>query len=434
MVRADTETEIRIRPLGENVAFKRDLKYTVTVRGTETALATYAQFPKTVYECTPNEEGQLVFRHFFNGEQRHIIIIDRPAQDLVSPHYELWAREKASANRQGLLAVYSLDADIYGLRGFKGETHSHTYESDGVQDVCHTVGNYRMGGYDFLAITDHFTTAGSEKAKKVFASAPVDMTLLTGEEVHVPTDRIHAVHIGGKGSVNEAFRADKDKAFAEVEQIEKSLPESLPADKNDYAWRIWISRRAKQTGGISILAHPHWIWENVYFMSTATTKLLLKEGVYDALDLTDSDADATVALWNDLRAEGYSIPVVGSSDSHYTDAGDPKRPAKGEGGYTLVFARDRLEESLLDAIRSGYSVAVNAKGHPEFIHGSFRFVKFAKFLLEYFYPIYTRLCEGQGILLSEYSADAQVSDETRELLAALSRRSEEFAREFYGYR
>lgn len=433
ILRADAENEIRIRPLGENVAFKQGVTYTVSVIGTETACASYADFPKATYECVPNSDGELVFSHFFADEQKHIITFTRPKEDLATPHTDLTYRERFGTNRDAVLAVYSLKSDLYGLRAFKGEVHCHTFESDGTQDVCHTVGNYRSGGYDFLAITDHHITLSAGKAKRVFDSAPVGMTLMIGEEVHVPSERIHAVHIGGSGSVNEVYRRDGDKAYAEVAEIESTLEADFPADRNDYAWRVWIAQKAREAGGIAILAHPHWIWENVYFMSTATTKKLLREGVYDALDLTDSDVDTSVALWNDLRVEGYNIPVVGSSDSHYTDAGDMRRPAKGEGGYTFVFASDRSEKSLLEAIRAGSSVAVNAKGYPEFVHGSFRLVKLAKFLMQHFYPTYMRLCAGQGVILSEYPAEGGVSPETEALLASLNERSERFAEEFYGY-
>lgn len=434
VVRADAETEVRIRPLGENVAFGQGVTYAVTVTGTETATASYAAFPTASYECVPNGDGELVFSHFFADEQKHIITFTRPKEDLATPHTDLTYRERSGANRDAVLAVYSLRSDLYGLRAFKGELHCHTFESDGMQDVCHTVGNYRSGGYDFLAITDHYISLSAEKAKRIFASAPVEMTLMLGEEVHVPTERIHAVHVGGSGSVNEVYRRDGDKAYAEVAEIESTIEADFPADRNDYAWRVWIAQKAREAGGIAILAHPHWIWENVYFMSTATTKKLLRDGVYDALDLTDSDVDASAALWNDLRSEGCSIPIVGSSDSHYTDAGDMKRPAKGEGGYTVVFAPDRSEKSLLEAICIGRSVAVNAKGYPEFIHGTFRLVKFTKFLLKHFYPTYMRLCAGQGVILSEYPADGSVSDKTEEALEVLSKRSERFASEFYGYK
>ena len=166
-------------------------------------------------------------------------------------------------------------------------------------------------------------------------------------------------------------------------------------------------------------------------MASAITQQLLADGIYDALDITDQEADTTLALWAEMQAQGHRIPVVGCTDSHYTDANNPHRPARG--GYTLVFAPNRSEESILDAIRAGRSLAVNAVGDPERIQGLYRLVKFARFLLDNYYPIYKRLCHNQGVILSEYPVTTSPAPETDQLLRALNERSEAFAHSFYGY-
>ena len=432
VVKADVVSTITIHPLGENADFKQGEVYTVSIRGVETACSYYNDLPTAVYSITPNEAGDLVVEHLFQGEQRHVIMLDRPESDSTSPYYEINNhRRRFGINIQAVLNVYSLNEDLYGMRCYKGEVHCHTFESDGIQDAIHTVSNYRGAGYDFLAITDHFTSYASEKSMRVFDGAPLDMTLMLGEEVHAPTERIHAVHLGGRESVNEYFRQHEDEARAEVQKIQSQLelPDNINAE--DYAWRIWIAQKSREFGGLSILAHPHWIWFNVYFMSEEITKRLLREEVYDALDLRDTDFNTSVALWNDLRAQGVRIPVVASTDSHETNCTDPKKPAYG--GYTLVFAPDRSPESIMDAIRSERSLAVNAAFTPEVISGPYRLVKFARFLMENYYPAYIRLCYGQGVVMSDYPVTGSPSEETRELLAGLNKRSETFAHEFFGY-
>lgn len=432
IVKADEDATIRIHPLGENSAFCSHVTYTVEIRGVETYCTDYAYLPVAVYHVQPNASGDLEITHHFVGEQRHAITLRRPQEDLdATPYKEITGRSRRHENTDALLQVYSLHSDLYGMRCFKGEVHCHTYESDGIQDVCHTVGNYRSAGYDFMAITDHYITMPSEKAKRLFANAPVDMTLLLGEECHIPTEQIHAVHIGGTESVNAYFRDHKEAAEQEMLAIEAEL--NLPAhiNRRDYAWRVWIARKARELGGIAILAHPHWIWYDTYFMASAITQQLLTDSVYDALDITDQEADTTVALWAEMQAQGHRIPVVGCTDSHYTDANNPHRPARG--GYTLVFAPDRSEESILDAIRAGRSLAVNAVGDPERIQGPYRFVKFARFLLDNYFPIYKRLCHNQGVVLSEYPVTTPPAPEAEQLLRALNERSEAFARSFYGY-
>ena len=348
-----------------------------------------------------------------------------------TPYRDITHRNKRGENTEAVLQVYSLCNDLYGMRCFKGEVHCHTYESDGIQDVCHTVGNYRTAGYDFMAITDHYITMGAEKAKRIFDSAPVDMTLFLGEECHVPTEQIHAVHIGGRESVTTYFRNHPETAEQEMLAIEADLNLPSHINRRDYAWRVWIARKAREFGGVSILAHPHWIWFETYFMASAITQQLLADGIYDALDITDQEADTTVALWAEMQARGHRIPVVGCTDSHYTDANNPHCPARG--GYTIVFAPTRNEQSILTAIREGRSVAVNATGDPERVQGPYRLVKFARFLLDNYYPIYKRLCHNQGVLMSEYPVDASPTPETEQLLRMLNNRSEAFAHAFFGY-
>lgn len=426
IVKANQETTITIHPLGENTAFTPNVTYTVEIRGVETFCSNYAHLPVAVYRVMPNSDGELEITHFFSGEQKHAITLKRPQEDLDStPYKNITHRSRRHENTDALLQVYSLDSDLYGMRCFKGEVHCHTYESDGIQDVRHTVGNYRTAGYDFMAITDHYISMPSEKAKKIFDTAPVDMTLLLGEECHVPTEQIHAVYIGGSESVSAYFRDHTDAAEQEMLAIEAQLNLPVHINRRDYAWRVWIARKAQEFGGIAILTHPHWIWFDTYFMASAITQQLLADEVYDALDITDEEADTTVALWAETQAQGHRIPVVGCTDSHYTDANNPHRPARG--GYTLVFAPDRSEHSLLDAIRNNRSLAVNATGDPARIQGPYRLVKFARFLLDNYYPIYQRLCHNQGVILSEYST------ESNPLLAMLNDRSEAFAHAFFGY-
>ena len=432
VVPADMETTITIHPLGENVAFNPDLTYTVEIRERDTLCTHYDGFPNVKYNCQPNEKGDLVFTHHFRGEQLHALFITRPEGDLNSPYYEINNhRKKNSELTTSILNVYSLKPDLYGLKGLKGEIHCHTYESDGVIDAIHTVGNHKMAGFDFLAITDHFTSYASEKVMRVFKDAPVNMTLMLGEEVHIPTERIHSVHVGGKESVNEYFRNHTDQAKAEVAEIMTTL--SLPDDVNaeDYAWRVWVARKAREFGGISILAHPFWVWQEVYFITPATTKQLIRDKVHDALDLRDHDMEAALALWEEMLEEGIRIPIVGSSDSHITTPTNPRQISTG--GYTMVFANENSTKSILDAIRGGLSVCVNNYYQPEFVFGSSRLVKFARFLLDNFYPYYMQLCQNQGLLMCEYPVEGAPSKEVLSLLEAGNKRCKNFVKEFYGY-
>ena len=370
VVRADVKSVVSILPLGENASFKTGLTYTLAIRSVDTAGRHHGQVLTDTFEVVPDENGCLTFEYRFSGEQKHIIFLTRPEEDMRSMYYEINNhRGRFGENASVQLEVYSLKQDLYGMKCYKGEVHCHTCESDGIQDALHTVGNYRNSGYDFVALTDHFTSFASEKAMRVFKDAPVSMTLMLGEEVHVPSERIHTVHMGGRESVNEYFRNHRDEAYARVAEIEASLNLPDNVDKNDYAWRVFIAEKAHEFGGMANLTHPFWRLGSVYFISPATAEQLMRDGVYDALDLRDDDMEAAVALWGDLRADGVRIPIVGSTDSHRTSPDDPTVAARG--GYTLVISPDGSRESIMASIRADRSLCVSTKSDPEFVYGSF---------------------------------------------------------------
>ena len=429
VVPADCESTVTMYPQGENARFIPGKTYTVYIREVEHACVYYNAFPAAVYQCEANKDGSLSFTHFFKGEQKHAVSVQRPEDERHGIHYAINHRVRYDSDMTYQFYLYSLAPDLYGCRTLRGDLHCHTWESDGRQDAARTVGNYRAWGHDFLAITDHYVHFAAEKAIKLFADAPLDMTLLFGEEVHLPTERIHAVHVGGRESVNADWRARPDEIRAEVAKIMEELTVDGDGNAEDYAWRIWITRRSHEFGGLSLLTHPHWVWNYTYFMADVTTKQLLREGVHDAMEFNDSSSlDSTIALWADMRAEGLSIPIVGVSDGHNNDttSGMPG------GAHTVVVAKSRSFEDIAAAIRVGNCVAVDCTSGRPRIYGSSRMVKFVEFAMDAFYPMYEELCRPQGMLLSEWSLHGGDDTECVELLRAHNARSERYAKEFFG--
>ena len=429
VVPADTESTITMHPQSENARFLPGKTYKVSIREVECACAYYNAFPAATYDCVAAADGSLSFTHTFRGEQKHTVTVQRPEDEHHGMHFDINRRVRAAENMTYTFGIYALAPDLYGCRALRGELHCHTWESDGRQDAARTVGNYRAWGHDFLAITDHYIHFASEKAMRLFADAPLDMTLLFGEEVHLPTERIHAVHVGGTESINADWRARPAEIRAEVETIMQTLTVDEGVHPEDYAWRLWIAKRAREFGGISLLAHPHWIWNNTFFMADATTKQLLREGIHDALEFNDSGTlDSTIALWVDLRAQGLHIPIVGVSDGHNNDTTSGMPGAI----HTVVAAKSRSFADIADAIRKGHSVAVDCTSGRPRIYGSSRMVKFVEFVMEAFYPMYEELCRPQGLLLAEWSLHGGNDAQSVELLRLLNARSEKYAKAFFG--
>ena len=198
------------------------------------------------------------------------------------------------------------------------------------------------------------------------------------------------------------------------------------ADTTDCAYRIFIAEQIRKSGGLAIMAHPYWDVYGEYHMPSATVEFLLKNGYYDALELVAADdiyghngTNLQVAHWGDLRAQGIKIPVLGASDSHsYTQENSLVNKQ-----YSLVFAKNFDE--MKQAIQAERSVAVFDVHHDSyFVYGQFRFVKYARFMLDEYFPTYTELAKihAKGIAEKDKSAIA----EAEKLL-------EEYKKEFFAW-
>ena len=143
--------------------------------------------------------------------------------------------------------------------------------------------------------------------------------------------------------------------------------------------------------------------------------------LYDAFELVGGQSvhenNVQNAFYQEQRAMGRRISIVGSSDSHGTD------PASYFGiGQTVVFAKDMEQDSICDAIKQGYSVAIEKEyGEQERVYGSYRMVKYARFLLDYYFPAHDELCVEEGILMREYALG---DEEAGERLCTINNRVE----------
>src|SRR5438093_620758 len=78
-------------------------------------------------------------------------------------------------------------------RWLRGNTHSHSTESDGRMPLADRFAQYRDGGYQFLVLTDH------GRVSDVSACTTPDFLAISGSELHPPNpyggDRYHFVAI-----------------------------------------------------------------------------------------------------------------------------------------------------------------------------------------------------------------------------------------------
>ncbi|MBQ8849840.1 MAG: PHP domain-containing protein [Clostridia bacterium] len=313
--------------------------------------------------------------------------------------------------------IYSLMDDLYGRNPYRGDLHAHSTGSDGKEDPVIVAANYRKEGFDFFALTDHGKWEPSDEMLKAYADIPLGIKLFHGEEVHVPNIWIHVVNFGSNTSVNTLYRENAEEIDAAMREKALTLKTPKGVDPLEYAYRKWITEEIRRAGGMAIVPHPYWIHRQSYNMSDRALEYVFETGAYDAFELVGGQSvhenNVQIAFYQEQRAKGRQIPIVGSSDSHGTD------PASYFGvGRSVVFAKDMELESICDAVKSFYSVAIEQQpcGEEERVYGSYRLVKYTRFLMDHYFPSHDELCVEEGVLMREYAlGDELAGDALRKM-------------------
>ncbi|MCQ2432109.1 MAG: hypothetical protein MJ175_05825 [Clostridia bacterium] len=428
--RVGTETEIVIRPLESKYEFTDGGNYKVAILPLSTRHDMIDRLEKIT--VTPKiVNGTLRFSYTFPNED------------------EYYLQMICDGKNMDKLAVYALNDDLYALRPLKGDTHIHSCRSDGKETPAIVAANYRAAGYDFIGLTDHHKYAPSVEAIEAYKDIRLGMTQMFGEEVHSPETYLHIVHFGGMYSVNKIFEDDKEKFLKEVDKIDRELGEGIPftdaRSRFVYASAVWCVREIRKAGGIAIFPHPFWIW-TVYNVPTEMTRRLILGDVFDAFELISGQSahenNYQTQFYYTLKDEYWlengrplKLPVLGASDSH----GTVNRWLFNH-KFSVVFAKSRRPEDILDAIRNGQSVAVEIYEEGEThgvhstaesygVHGDYRLMAYGRFLCENYFPRTQKLCAVDGALMQEYSMG---SEEAGRLLAMRADVTDQFYQMYFG--
>lgn len=324
--------------------------------------------------------------------------------------------------------VYSVDPDLAALKVFKGDTHLHSCRSDGKGTPFEVACAYRAAGFDFIAITDHHKFAPSLEAQQAVKALTDQFYVFRGEEVHNKTmGYFHIVNFNGESSVNDIIETDDDYVEAEIQKILDSRDFSGLFDPRCVAYRIFVADHIRKAKGLAIMAHPYWEYGGEYHMQTEEFIYHWQHGDFDALeaiascDGTGHGNNLQEALRCELLAEGYKIPVVGASDAHTTI---PKEVTDHfQKQFSLVFAKDYDE--ILSAIKDERGVAIDRTDDVHFrAVGKFRYVKYARFLMQAFYPPYASLCASH--------AEALASGDKKQIAAA-EKQIDAFKKRFFAF-
>ncbi len=399
VVPAGQSADIRIRPLYEHCRFDKCEGLAVQCVRDDGAIgdgqiAGWGQFGPVSFQ---REGDALLVNYTFEGEHEFAFRVIDKVRD----------QERVL----GVFRVYALAPDLFKLRPFKGDFHIHSNRSDGKEAPAYVAASARSIGLDFMALTDHRQYQPSLDAIAAMRALPTDLRCYPGEEVHPPGSNVHIVNFGGRFSVNALF-ADDSPYRREVDAASAALSAISPSRRYEVASSDWCFEKIREGGGIGIYCHPYWQPLERYYVCAEVNEAIIARQRFDALEIIggfyrhqqESNALA-IARYQEARADGKKIPVVGVSDAHGCD-----RDLFGW-YYTVVFAPSVDFADLADGIRDLRSVAVEAvPGEFPRVVGPFRLVKYAYFLLREFYPLHDRLCAAEGqLLLNHLAGDSQAA-------------------------
>jgi len=221
-----------------------------------------------------------------------------------------------------LLLLSLLLAPIASAGWFRGNTHTHTLESDGDSAPEEIVRWYREHGYDFLVITDH---------DKITSVDGGGLLLIPGEEV---TDRLEKkpLHVNaiGIGKV-----VSPQHGASVVETLQHDVDAVVDA------------------GGIAAINHPNFGW-------AFGAEELLRIEHFTLLEIASGHPyvnmqgpPAVEEMWDALLTAGKHVWGIGVDDVHHlkrpwdTDMAPPGK------AWIVVRAETCDSKSILSSIRTG---------------------------------------------------------------------------------
>lgn len=247
------------------------------------------------------------------------------------------------------LSVATSTATAQTSRWFRGNTHSHTLQSDGDSPPDSVARWYRDRGYNFLFITDHEKLTDPAPLNALYGM-PGKYLLIPGQEVtqrvvdsaHV--DRIRQAHVNALGTTRVVMPQGRSGLASGITMRE------------GYATNIAAIRAA---GGIAQVNHPNFRWSvRLDDMLALPDSVLLEvvnahTGVNNAGD--GDKSPGTEALWDSLLTRGKVIFAIGDDDSHSfkqsnNDAYELTRPGR---SWIMVRADTLTASSILAAMRRG---------------------------------------------------------------------------------
>lgn len=270
---------------------------------------------------------------------------------------------------------------------YRGNTHTHTTNSDGDAPLEQVVAWYRDHDYRFLVITDHnmYTGTGAYAGQS-------EMLVLPGNELSLSSEG-KPVHLCG---LNYPHGGRPANGATRVETMQIGVD------------------TINQGGGVAVINHPNFRWAFTDAeMAQVRGRWLLEviNGSTDCNDWGGGGSPSTEQMWDGLLRRGMRVYGLASDDAHnyHTRYGHVSPPGV---GWICVRADELTADALMQAISAGdfyFSTEVelvNYSGTPQEI---------ALEIAQHYEYRYTTQFFGQSGLLAEaYGTEVRYTPRSNE--------------------
>ena len=214
-------------------------------------------------------------------------------------------------------------------RFLRGNLHTHSNRSDGKlkpEEVCR---RYKLEGYDFIAITDHFTGNYGYPITDTRKFRDDVFTTILGAELHSGTmENGELWHILAVG--------------LPLDFLPPNSPTVAPVQGQELASEI--AQRAADAGAFVSIAHPQ--WSALTMDDARSIHAAHAVEVYNHGCAVECDRPDGFSILDRLLSEGRLLAAVATDDAHF-------KVNDHFGGWVMVRAEENKPRALLQALKDG---------------------------------------------------------------------------------
>ncbi len=232
-----------------------------------------------------------------------------------------------------LISDFAINPSAQEKRWYKGNTHTHTINSDGDSTPDEVVRWYRERGYNFLVLSDHNYLTEVDGLNAVFGAAN-KFIVIKGEEV---SDKFQEkpIHINGLNVKETVQPQHGDSVVSTIQNNVNAI---------------------RKIEGVPHVNHPnfHWAIGANDIKSVKNLRLFeIYNGHPQVNNLGGGGMPGLEAMWDDILSAGMTLYGIAVDDAHYFKTPWDKTKSTPGHGWVMVRAANLTAGDILRALEQG---------------------------------------------------------------------------------